>query len=124
MAPTLPALVGRRLRSSGLAAALLCVAGCMQEMAKQPAYRPLQPSAFFSDGRSARPLVPGTIHRDAQFTSGKQPAEQAGLQRAGGVVANLPGNPLAAAAGSATTGVSGYIDAFPKPLTHKLLERG
>jgi mono/diheme cytochrome c family protein len=32
-------------------------------MAWQPAYRPLQRSDFFPDGRSARPLVPGTVAR-------------------------------------------------------------
>jgi mono/diheme cytochrome c family protein len=34
-------------------------------MAEQPHYRPLQPSAFFLDGRSARPLVPGTVARES-----------------------------------------------------------
>ncbi len=37
--------------------------GCQQEMGKQPAYRPLEPSTFFPDGRSARPLLPGTVAR-------------------------------------------------------------
>ena len=32
-------------------------------MAQQPSYRPLVPSEFFRDGRSARPLVPGTVPR-------------------------------------------------------------
>ena len=44
-----------------LALALLLPAGCMQEMAQQPRYRPLQPSTLFDDGRSARPLVAGTV---------------------------------------------------------------
>jgi hypothetical protein len=30
-------------------------------MADQPRYKPLAPSAFFEDGRSARPSVPGTV---------------------------------------------------------------
>ena len=37
--------------------------GCRQKMADQPYYRPLEPSEFFADGRSARPLQPGVIHR-------------------------------------------------------------
>src|SRR5260370_1747029 len=44
-----------------LALCLLLPAGCTQEMAQQPHYRPLQPSDFFGDGRSAQPLVPGTV---------------------------------------------------------------
>ena len=32
-------------------------------MAGQPSFRPLEPSEFFTDGRSARPLVSGTVAR-------------------------------------------------------------
>src|SRR5437879_3994144 len=35
--------------------------GCRQNMADQPYYRPLEPSEFFSDRRSARPIVNGTV---------------------------------------------------------------
>jgi mono/diheme cytochrome c family protein len=38
-------------------------AGCRQEMADQPRYDPLEPSAFFPDGRAARPVVAGTVAR-------------------------------------------------------------
>jgi hypothetical protein len=50
-----------------LAAALFLVAGCSlkQDMAEQPKDRPLWPSDFFSDGRSARPLVENTVPRGA-----------------------------------------------------------
>jgi mono/diheme cytochrome c family protein len=43
----------------------LLLAGCSlkQDMAVQPAYRPLWPSDFFSDGRSERPLVENTVAR-------------------------------------------------------------
>lgn len=37
--------------------------GCAPDMADQPRYEPLEASAFFSDGMSARPRVPGTIAR-------------------------------------------------------------
>lgn len=43
--------------------ALFGLAGCKQDLADQPRYSSLQPSAFFADGRSARPLVPGTVAR-------------------------------------------------------------
>jgi mono/diheme cytochrome c family protein len=40
---------------------LLCA--CRNEMYDQPRYEPMEPSAFFSDGTSARTLVPGTVPR-------------------------------------------------------------
>jgi hypothetical protein len=43
--------------------ALLALPACQQYMARSPAYKPLQPSTFFADGRSSRPLVPGTVAR-------------------------------------------------------------
>jgi cytochrome c553 len=49
--------------------ALACLAACRSDMQDQPKYKPLRPSAFFPDGRSSRPVVPGTIAR------GMPPAE-------------------------------------------------
>lgn len=47
------------------AAVLACVlapAGCSeQDMVTQPKFKPLQPSAFFANGQSSRPVEPGTI---------------------------------------------------------------
>ena len=43
---------------------LVCLAGCRTDMHVQPRYNPLAASSFFSDGRSARPLLPGTVARD------------------------------------------------------------
>lgn len=56
---------------------LLALVGCRQKMADQPQYDPLEPSAFFSDGMSARPRVAGTVARgelsnDPFFDSGKR----------------------------------------------------
>ena len=80
-----------------LAMCVAGVAGCTQEMADQPRYDPLEPSAFFADGRSARHLVEGTVargyeHLDEHFYRGT----------AGSVPA----------------------DRLPVPLTHQLLARG
>ena len=47
----------------GMVLGLVLLAGCRQEMADQPRYEPLEASAFFEDGRSARDLVPGTVAR-------------------------------------------------------------
>jgi mono/diheme cytochrome c family protein len=58
-----------------LAVALASVA-CYQKMADTPRYDPLEPSAFFADGSSARPLVSDTVARghlgdDAALFTGK-----------------------------------------------------
>src|SRR5258708_7000804 len=46
-------------------ASVFLLAGCSlkQDMAQQPKNRPLSPSDFFTDGRSARPLVENTVPR-------------------------------------------------------------
>ncbi len=38
-------------------------AGCRQDMHDQPKFRPYRANPFFADGRSARPLVEGTVAR-------------------------------------------------------------
>ena len=57
-----------RLRTCGFAAAVglagLLLTGCRSEMYEQPRYEPFEPSTFFEDGSSARPLVAGAIPRD------------------------------------------------------------
>jgi len=55
-----------RLRLSAPAVIVLTMSalyGCQQKMADQPSFGPLEPSHFFADGRSARPLVAGTVAR-------------------------------------------------------------
>src|SRR5882672_5591475 len=42
---------------------VLVVVGCRQDMHDQPKYIPLRESTFFTDSRSARPLVEGTVAR-------------------------------------------------------------
>lgn len=51
---------------SGLSIALVLsvCAGCRHDMFDQPKYRPLAASAFYIDGRSARPVPPNTIPFD------------------------------------------------------------
>jgi mono/diheme cytochrome c family protein len=66
-------------------------------MAEQPRYDPLEPSAFFDDGRSARPLVPGTVARGYAHLDER---------RFGGQVAGEP------------------ADTLPLPVTRQLLARG
>lgn len=93
-------------RMTVLAAALrwACVAlcglflfACRLDMHVQPKYKPLDPSKFFDDGRSARPEVPGTVahghlRTDELLYTGKVNGEPA--------------------------------DVFPFPITREVLERG
>jgi mono/diheme cytochrome c family protein len=46
-----------------VAACLVLLGGCRQDMADQPRANPLSPTTFFADGRSERPLVDGTVPR-------------------------------------------------------------
>ena len=57
----------RLLCASIALAGLLAVAGCRQDMHNQPKYIPLRESDFYTDRRSGRPLLEGTVARgDAQ----------------------------------------------------------
>ena len=78
--------------------ALAATVACRQDMHDQPKYIPLRPSDFFSDGRSERPVVEGSVARghlkdDVAFYTGKGP----------------DGKP---------------IDTFPFPVTKDVIERG
>lgn len=53
----------RSRRLLPLAAVLLLLPACAQQMAEQPSYHPLTPSDFFADGRSSRPVLAGTVAR-------------------------------------------------------------
>ena len=59
-----------------LLATMLVLAGCRQDMHDQPRFKPLAESDFYTDLRSARPPVEGTVargqlHEDAYFYTGK-----------------------------------------------------
>lgn len=55
-----------RTRAALLAAAILAAGatGCQQDMAQQPYYKPYESTTSFPDGRSARPLERGVVHRN------------------------------------------------------------
>jgi hypothetical protein len=44
-------------------AGYVALIGCRQDMHNQPRYKPLAPTDFFGDGRSARPPIEGTVAR-------------------------------------------------------------
>jgi len=75
---------------------LTCAEGCSPNMSQQPRYKPLAPSAFFEDGSSARPPVPGTVAHmpliDPRILTGRADGET--------------------------------IQRIPLPVTRELLERG
>jgi len=67
---------GKVRRGAVLLLLAAAVTACRQDMHDQPKYRPFRPSEIFADGRSARPLVPGTVARgtlreDTVFYTGK-----------------------------------------------------
>jgi mono/diheme cytochrome c family protein len=100
-------------------ACLLLAAGCQQEMAEQPKYLPLQQSELFADGRSARPLEPGTVARghpgiDSLFLDGKVAEGEEGVDPSLVQVA-APRPRLAKAA---------YFKVFPSEVTLEVLQRG
>jgi mono/diheme cytochrome c family protein len=54
---------------------LFLLAACREDMQNQPRFKPLRKSDFFEDGRSSRPLIPGTVARgdlreDSYFYTG------------------------------------------------------
>jgi mono/diheme cytochrome c family protein len=57
----------RKVKASGwmllAVAALLLLASCREDMHNQPKFIPLRENQFYGDGRSARPVVEGTIAR-------------------------------------------------------------
>lgn len=107
-----------RPRAARFVAVLALLAGCRQDMYDQPRYEPLEPSAFFADGASARPLVPGTVAR----------ADPRGAPRkliyAGAVAGQFLGD-AAAYAHYYTGKVDGKdAETFPFPITRADLDRG
>jgi mono/diheme cytochrome c family protein len=124
-----------RVRVSALALSLLLPLGCQQEMGRQPYYRPLEKSTFYADGRSARPLVPGTVAQgqfqgDQLLFTGKNTADtsRAWADQAGALVgfgANGPWSAaLAAPALLENVAITEYASVFPFPVNAEVLERG
>ncbi len=118
-------------------------AGCRQDMHDQPKYRPLATSTFFEDGRSARPLVAGTVPRgllkeDSLLYTGKAAGQRA--QSSGLLQLPTPPQPVppAGSAGQAQAGggqtqqcqaqqsqaQQGQSDIFPFQIKKEDLDRG
>lgn len=123
--------------------------GCRQKMADQPYYRPYEPSDFFADGRSNRPLERGVIHRAQHLESdpiatGLSTAEWTAFYEFSAKAADAPqpqvdakltpeqiddaAKKIAFGAPRYDPRVAGspkvYADEFPFPLTKDDLKRG
>jgi mono/diheme cytochrome c family protein len=121
-----------KVRVGGLALCLLLPLACQQKMGEQPYYRPLESSTFFSDGRSARPLQPGTVAQ-GQFRSDPPPfTGKDGTSKGAVLTVSLVGfgasGPLAVATFAPPLlekiAVAEYTTSFPFPVSAELLERG
>jgi mono/diheme cytochrome c family protein len=100
-------------------------------MARQPSYRPDEPSSFFADGRSNRPVVAGTVARgqlrtDAHFYRGirfpeaPSPADTVAFVGAAGT--NLWS--VAAAAVAQSSDEANAAVTFPFPVTEQVMRHG
>ena len=69
------------------------------DMNRQPKLRPQVPNAFFADGRSSRPPIPGTIARGDRYE-------------------DLPVNT------GRVTGTTNFVETIPVEVTAKLIARG
>jgi len=83
--------------AASLCGVAMLLSGCRLDMHVQPKYLPYEPTDFFGDGRSERPVIPGTVarghlHDDELFYTGEE------------------------------NGVA--VDKFPFPITQADIERG
>jgi hypothetical protein len=127
-----------------LLAAASGTVGCQQKMAQQPYYRPLEATTFFPDGRSARPLEAGVVHRAQHLDSdplvtGLTPAEwtrfwrrDAAAKKVDVAAATAPEDRERAfgaprfdpRAGQPHSGAQVYVTEFPFEITERDLSRG
>jgi mono/diheme cytochrome c family protein len=91
-------------------------------MARQPSFRPIDPSSFFPDGTIQRPLPPGTIARghlqidSALFTGRKERAPQGKEKPDGSDASKDAKAPLEPD--------ENFVDAFPIPINEQVLQHG
>jgi mono/diheme cytochrome c family protein len=108
----------------------LLTTACQQEMSRQPSYRPLEPTDFFADGRSSRPLVEGTVPRgrpldeSAILTYRRNPAH-IDAARAVALIGNPRMNAFAALLPfTLGASVSDYVVVCPIAIDKKAIARG
>lgn len=122
-------------------------AACRMDMQDQPRYEAYEPSKFFKDGMSSRPLVAGTVPRgylreDTQLYTGKKPtagrssssstgtsattssASTTSSGQSGAQTATPSGGGPTGAQASGTNLFPDDVDTFPFPVTKEVLDRG
>lgn len=108
-----------------LLCSVVALAGCQQKMGKQPAFRPLEKNTFYSDNRSARPLVAGTVARGKLETD---VAYFTGRRERSGAAQPIPASEQASQQPPLRPvdpdNMADYVDAMPMPVTPELLKRG
>jgi mono/diheme cytochrome c family protein len=123
------------LRLGGPGIGFLLLVGCQQQMAVQPSYQPFDPSSFFADGRSARPLVPNTIARghlrtDRHLFTGKRRPDGRDWTQPVALVGAIPAlvpvtlGAMLVALTTAATENANDVATFPFPVTRAVLENG
>jgi mono/diheme cytochrome c family protein len=119
-----------RVREAAAALLLFLPIACQQQMASQPSYKPLDPDAFFDDGRSARPLVPGTVARghlrtDLELFTGKTRREpDSWLGPAFAAFGAAAGSQLLGATAMTVAGADNHVTQFPFAVTREVLQQG
>jgi mono/diheme cytochrome c family protein len=103
---------------------LALTAGCQQDMARQPKYKPLQESDQFAHHRASRPLEPGTVARgylraDTSLYSG---TEETNVTPSWITAVLGSGLPWTAAALTAPN--PQLVEVFPFPVTEEVMARG
>src|SRR5207302_7377093 len=101
---------------------------CQQQMARQPSYRPDEPSSFFLDGRAERPPVPGTVARghlrtDHHLYAGSRVPEGASPVGATSLLGAAGASLLSFVPLIAAQDVYAVVT-FPFPVTEQVLKHG
>jgi mono/diheme cytochrome c family protein len=104
---------------------LVFSAACRQDMQDQPRMKPYRATAFFQNGMSSRPPVPGTVPRgylraDTEFFTGKKSGTQAGTT----VTAGQQAAPTGATGAQGIAAYPDDVEEFPLPITYEVVNRG
>lgn len=105
----------------------IVLAGCQQQMADQPSYKPLDASSFFTNGQSARHLPAGTVARgyleiDTHLYTGRKPGANRQLEAARTERPLPPGQNVGVR--SPTLDETQFVETFPFPITLQVMEHG
>jgi hypothetical protein len=124
-----PSLVRLRACLFGIALAVLTFGtGCQQKMADQPSYKPLDANTFFPDGRSARPVVAGTVARghlqlNRALQTGRRSGERKALVKPPAPNSEQDADAQELLAREAEEN-NDFVSEFPLPVSRAMIEHG